>query len=158
MGEKACLRCKGLAGWVGVVNKLLKTKRLLTSPSNVLPLHLKPPIIWIFIEGEGDGIESRLPFKKISTLWNYEDYNLEDCSRYYIFWGSRRALVSGQRLLRNLIKRLLDVRYLLQAVHNGDITLMELHLYFHANFYTFKCFTKITDHFLKFLVSTSNYN
>ena len=40
-------------------------------PSNVLPLHLKqafPPIIWIFIEGEGDGIESRLPFKTFSTL------------------------------------------------------------------------------------------
>ena len=37
-------------------------------PSNVLPLHLKqtfPHIIWIFTEGEGDGIESRLTFKKI---------------------------------------------------------------------------------------------
>ena len=39
---------------------------LLTMLTNVLPLHLKqtfPPIIWIFTEGEGDGIESRLPFK-----------------------------------------------------------------------------------------------
>ena len=30
---------------------------------DALPLHLKqtfPPIIWIFTEGEGDGIESRL--------------------------------------------------------------------------------------------------
>ena len=38
-------------------------------PSNVLPLHLKqtfPPMIWIFTEG--DGIESRLPFKIFSTL------------------------------------------------------------------------------------------
>ena len=25
-------------------------------------------MIWISIEGEGDGIESRLPFKKLSTL------------------------------------------------------------------------------------------
>ena len=36
-----------------------------------LPLHLKqtsPPIIGIFNEGEGDGIESRLPFKIFSTL------------------------------------------------------------------------------------------
>ena len=36
------------------------------------PLHLKHtflPIIWIFTEGEGDGIESRLPFKIFSTLW-----------------------------------------------------------------------------------------
>ena len=56
---------------LGVVNRLLKTKSLLTMPSNVLPLHLKktfPPIIWIFTEGEGDGIESRLPFKFFSTL------------------------------------------------------------------------------------------
>ena len=38
-------------------------------PSNVLPLHLMQifqPIIWIFIEG--DGIESRLPFKIFSIL------------------------------------------------------------------------------------------
>ena len=44
---------------------------MFTRPSNVLPLHLKqtfPPIIWIFIKGEGDGIESRLPFKICSTL------------------------------------------------------------------------------------------
>ena len=36
----------------------LKTKSLLTSPSNVLPLHLKLTII--STEGEGDGIDSRL--------------------------------------------------------------------------------------------------
>ena len=38
--------------------------------SNVLPLHLKqtfPPIIWIFTEG--DGIESRLPFRIFHTLY-----------------------------------------------------------------------------------------
>ena len=41
-------------------------------PSNVLPLRLKQtfsPIIWIFTEGEGDTIESRLPFKIFSTLF-----------------------------------------------------------------------------------------
>ena len=27
-----------------------------------------PPIIWIFTEGEGDGIKYRLPFKILSTL------------------------------------------------------------------------------------------
>ena len=39
MGRKVCLKrkCKILLG----VNKLLKTKSLLTSPSNVLPYHLK---------------------------------------------------------------------------------------------------------------------
>ena len=46
---------------------------MLTKPSNVLPLHLKqtfPPIIWIFTEGEDDGIKSKLPFKIFSTLTN----------------------------------------------------------------------------------------
>ena len=40
-------------------------------PNNVLPLDIKqafPPIIWIFSDGEGDGMESRLPFKNFSTL------------------------------------------------------------------------------------------
>ena len=40
MGGKVCLRCKGKTLLV-VVNKLLKTKSLLTSPSNVLPYSLK---------------------------------------------------------------------------------------------------------------------
>jgi len=60
VGGKVCLRCKGKT-LLGVVNKLLKTKSLLTLQSNVLPYYLKltfPPIIWIFTEGEG--IESRL--------------------------------------------------------------------------------------------------
>ena len=54
-----------------IVNKLFIFKSLLTTPSNVLPLHLKqtfPHIIWILTEGKGDGIESRLPFKIFSTL------------------------------------------------------------------------------------------
>ena len=55
----------------GLDGLVMSTNFLLTMPSNILPLHLKqtfPPIIWIFIEGEGDGIESRLPFKFFSTL------------------------------------------------------------------------------------------
>ena len=46
-------------------------KILLTTSSNVLPLDVKqtfPPIIWIFNEGEGDEIESSLPFKIFPTL------------------------------------------------------------------------------------------
>jgi hypothetical protein len=39
MGGKVCLRCNGKT-LLGVVNKLLKTKSLLTLPSNVLPLNL----------------------------------------------------------------------------------------------------------------------
>ena len=40
MGGKVCLRCKDKT-LLGIVNKLLKTKSLLTSPSNVLPYYLK---------------------------------------------------------------------------------------------------------------------
>ena len=40
MGGKVCSRCKGKT-LLGVVNKLLKTKSLLTSSSNVLPYYLK---------------------------------------------------------------------------------------------------------------------
>ena len=36
MGGKVCLRCKSKT-LLGIVNKLLKTKSLLTSPSNVFP-------------------------------------------------------------------------------------------------------------------------
>ena len=56
---------------MGDVNNLFVFKCLLTMPSNVLPLHLKQtfsPIIWMFTEGESDGIQSRLPFKTFSTL------------------------------------------------------------------------------------------
>ena len=64
MVGKVCLICIGET-LLGVVNKPM------TSPSNVLPLQFKqtfPTIIWIFAEGEGDEIESKLPFKKISSL------------------------------------------------------------------------------------------
>ena len=50
---------------------LLKTKRFLTSLSNVLPYFLKQtflPIFWIFTEAEGYGIKSRLSSYILSTL------------------------------------------------------------------------------------------
>jgi hypothetical protein len=40
MGGKVCLRRKGKT-LLGVVHKVLKTKSLLTSPSDVLPYYLK---------------------------------------------------------------------------------------------------------------------
>jgi hypothetical protein len=40
MGGKVCLRSKDRT-LLGVVNKLLKAKSLLASPSNVLPYYLK---------------------------------------------------------------------------------------------------------------------
>ena len=64
------LRCKGKT-LLGVVNKLLRTRILLTSPINVLPHYLKqnfPPIIWIFTQGEEDEIESKLSSYIFSTL------------------------------------------------------------------------------------------
>ena len=47
MDGKVCLKCKGKT-LLGIVNKLFVFKSLLTTPSKVLPLHLKqtfPPII-----------------------------------------------------------------------------------------------------------------
>ena len=69
---------------LGDVNKHFVFKSLLTATSNVLPLHLKQtflPIIWIFTEG--DGIESRIPFKIFSTL----------PSR---FWGKEKTWKCGK--------------------------------------------------------------
>ena len=43
-------------------------------PSNVLPLNLTqtfPSIVWIFTEGEGDGLTMRLHFKNVWTLQLY---------------------------------------------------------------------------------------
>ena len=65
MGGKVYLGCKGKT-LSGVV---LKTEKLLTSPSNVLPSHLKQtflPIIWIF--NEGDEFKSMQPYNIFSTL------------------------------------------------------------------------------------------
>ena len=74
MGGKVCLRCKGET-LLGDVNKLFVFKSLLTTPSNVLPIHLKqtfPPIIWISNDIEGDVIKFSLPYKIFSTLTNLE--------------------------------------------------------------------------------------
>ena len=51
LGKKVWLKCKGKT-LLGLVNKLFAF----------------PLIVWIFKEGEGDGIESRLSFKTFSTL------------------------------------------------------------------------------------------
>jgi hypothetical protein len=40
MGGKVCLKCKGKT-LLGVAINLLKTKSLLTPPSNILPYYLK---------------------------------------------------------------------------------------------------------------------
>ena len=51
---------------LGYVNKFFILKSLLTTFSNVLPVHLKQtflPIIWIFTQGEEHEIESNLVLK-----------------------------------------------------------------------------------------------
>ena len=63
MGGKVYLRSKGKT-LLGDVNNLFVFKSVLTTSSNVLPLLLKQT----FSDGEGDGIESRVPFKIFSTL------------------------------------------------------------------------------------------
>ena len=74
---------------------------MLTKPSNVLPLHLKqtlPPIILIFTEGEGDGIESRLTFKIFSTLHKVNP------------WTMNRALLAAKIKFSKSHYRLLRMR------------------------------------------------
>ena len=48
MGQKLCLMCRGKTLGAGVVNRLSKTKYLLTSPSNVLPYHLQAIFLYLF--------------------------------------------------------------------------------------------------------------
>ena len=53
-------------------------------------LHLKktfPLIVWIFTEGEGDGIESRLPFQMFSTL-----HCAEHALLYPTWWIAKETL------------------------------------------------------------------
>ena len=70
MGGKAGLRCKSKT-LMDVVNKLFTLESLLTKPStkpsNVLPEKLKQKFKCSRLL-EGDGIESRLPFKIFFTL------------------------------------------------------------------------------------------
>ena len=67
MGGKICLRCKGKT-LVGVAKKLLKTKSLLTTPSNVLRYISSKPSHHILNLTEGDGIESGLSSEIFFTL------------------------------------------------------------------------------------------
>ena len=77
IGGKVCLKCKCKTSL-----EVLNTKSLLTSPSNVLPYYLKetfPPIIWIFTEGKGDEIKSRL-FSTLSIPCSLFCLKLHNCN------------------------------------------------------------------------------
>ena len=84
-------------------------------PSNVLPLHLKQTFlstIWIFTEGEGDQIKSRLPFKIFDENFGIHDnmqVNIIVCSQHAVYtwvaklcWKSCNfAIFCGNALLVN---------------------------------------------------------
>ena len=86
IGGKVYLR-QNIAGWCQTVTSHL----FVDNAKQCLPLHLKqtlPPIIWIFTEGEGNGIESSLPFKIFSTLqiiyWSKENQKIK-LKSFHIF-------------------------------------------------------------------------
>ena len=93
---KVCLGWKGKT-LLGQINKLFVFKSLLTTPSNVLTLHLKqtfPPIIWIFTQDEGDGIESSLSSWIFFTLLTAKviigspDWNEQTIAAIDTFWDA----------------------------------------------------------------------
>ena len=82
------------------MNKLFVFKSLLTMPSNVLPLRFKqtlPPIIWIFTEGEGDEIKSRLPFKIFSTLMMISESEAKHCRIKTLYLGMMVVGIFGKK-------------------------------------------------------------
>ena len=75
MGEKVCLMGKGCYNslgkgktLLGIVNNFFCIQKFVDFIQQCFARTLFPPIIWIFIEGEGDGIEFRLPFELYLTL------------------------------------------------------------------------------------------
>ena len=71
-------------------------------PINVLPSQLKqtfPPMIWIFAEGEGDGIESRLPFQIFSTLPEKSNSPAEWISTHCIVGNQAKRCIAQIRPL-----------------------------------------------------------
>ena len=90
---------QNIAGWC---NKLFVFKTLWTMTSNIFAIHLNQtflPIIWIFTEGEGDGIKPRILFKIFSAIKNSKtfrpivenDYSLMfPLSSIFIFWRKLR--------------------------------------------------------------------
>ena len=110
---------------LGDVNKLFVFKSLLTMPSNVLPLHLKqtfPPKIWIFTEGEGNGIKFRLPFKIFSTLRNVWVTTLLLC-----FW--KNLLISSKKMASMLLVCLHAITCLiipLSTTQAGDCSILKM--------------------------------
>ena len=80
---------------------------LLTKTSYVLPLHLRqtfPPIIWIFTEGVGDGMESRLPFKSF-LLYDTHTQSLfiKTMTTFGFFWPLMDYVIKGDWVFSYLV-------------------------------------------------------
>ena len=104
MGGKVGLRCKSKT-LLDVVNKLFTLESLLTKPStkpgNVLSEKLKQKFMcsWLL---EGDGIESRLPFKIFFTLAmriKFQGVNKKRLNSQY----QRHALILLKKILNNCL-------------------------------------------------------
>ena len=71
---------------------------------NVLPLHL-PRIIWIFTKGEGDRIESRIPFRNLLYFTYLNTYSLQ--TSIFVF---HHQMVSHLECLYEITPRKLSTR------------------------------------------------
>ena len=78
---------------------------MLTTPSNVLPLHLKPTFpstIWIFTEGEGDGNGFRL-YSKIFFHFKIFEFWVQ---KYFFLWYTYlRKKPQCQRIIETKAKK-----------------------------------------------------
>ena len=102
---KSCevwLRCRGKT-LLGVVNKHLKTKSLLTSPSNALSYYLKktfPPTIWIFPEVMGSNPGYPVKSFLLYPIWVFLPHIVSKIILieriFKLFWA--RDMVSKNRL------------------------------------------------------------
>ena len=100
---------------LGDVKKHFVFKSLLTTPINVLLLHLKQaflPIIWIFTEAEGDGIKSRKPFQNLfyfnlnqGFTYLVEDlYNMEPNQKFIRENSYDLTIISIHYLMTTLLR------------------------------------------------------
>ena len=87
MGCKVCLKSNGKTLLGTLSTNFLYSKVCWKGPAMFClyssPQANFPPIIWIFTEGEGDGIESGLPFQIFSTLHSSSSFS--HTSNFFFF-------------------------------------------------------------------------
>ena len=87
-------------------------------------LHLKQtflPIIWIFIEGEGYGIKSRLSFKIFSTLFraNFLSIFFSSFFPLFIVWALSEKKGIWKKKKKNLLEKICLYRNTFQVFSNA---------------------------------------